>query len=402
MFSWFTNKHSVDTDEAKVDSLLSRGVEEVIHYDELKKKLLSGKRLRIKFGIDPTSAHLHLGRAVPLLKLRDFQDLGHQVVLVVGDKTGLIGDTSDKESERPMLGARDVAKNMETYAQQAGALLDMNRAEVRRNSEWLNALTYNDIGEHANQFSVADFIARDNIRRRLEAGKRVSLREVLYPLMQGYDSVALQADVEIGGTDQRFNLLAGRVLQEHAGQVPQNVLTVPLIEGTDGRKMSSSWGNTINLTDAPNEMYAKIMKVDDALIEKYFIQLTRIPSTQILDLLNTEVTHPRDAKMQLAHEITAIMHSPEEAGAAQNAFAHTVQGGEAPADIQAAQVSSGELLVEVLLRESIVASKADFKRLVQAGAVTHTDSGEKVTEPQATAKEGTYKIGKHRFLRIQQ
>ena len=401
MFQWFTNKHPVDTDEAKIDSLLTRGVDEVIHYDELKKKLLSGKQLRIKFGIDPTSPHLHLGRAVPLLKLRDFQDLGHHIVLVVGDETGVIGDTSDKESERPMLTARDVAKNMVTYAQQAGLVLDMSLVEVRKNSEWLGALTYSEIGDHANQFSVADFIARDNIKRRLDEGKRVSLREVLYPLMQGYDSVALQADVELGGTDQRFNLLAGRVLQQHLGQESQNILTVPLIEGTDGRKMSSSWGNTITLTDSPADMYAKIMKVDDNLMETYFTQLTRIPLEEIEQLMNANTTHPRDAKMHLAHDVTARIHSKEEAQAAQDVFTKTVQQGEVPEDMQTLTARDGELLVDVLVRESIVASKTEFKRLVQAGAVTHTQTGAKITDTQTPAQGGVYKVGKHRFVKLQ-
>jgi tyrosyl-tRNA synthetase len=207
---------AINTNQQKIEELLSRGVEEVIHQESLKKKLESGKQLRVKLGIDPTSPHLHLGRAIPLLKLKDFQELGHQVVFIVGDFTGVIGDTSDKDSERPMLTKEVIEENMKEYVRQAGKIIDVDKAEIHYNSEWLEKLTYREIGEQADQFSVAEFIARDNIRRRLDAGTRVSLREMLYPLMQGYDSVVVNADVEIGGFDQLFNLKAGRYIQKLA------------------------------------------------------------------------------------------------------------------------------------------------------------------------------------------
>ena len=237
--------------------------------------------MRIKFGIDPTSPALHIGRAVILLKLKDFQDLGHIVVIIVGDTTGVIGDTSDKESERPQISEERLKENSKTYFEQVGKVLDINTVEKHFNSEWLSKLTYNEIGEHADQFSVADFIARENIKKRLDGGKRVSLREVLYPLLQGYDSVATKADVEIGGNDQWFNLLAGRKLQVHFNQKPQDIITMNLILGTDGRKMSSSWGNTINIFDKPEEMYGKIMSGGDDIIIPYFISCTRIPIKEI-------------------------------------------------------------------------------------------------------------------------
>ncbi|MCA9353201.1 tyrosine--tRNA ligase, partial [Patescibacteria group bacterium] len=212
---------AIINDEQKIDEVLTRGVEEVIHKDDLKKKLLSGKRLRIKLGIEPTGPNIHIGHAVTLLKLRDFQQLGHQVVLIIGDATGVIGDTSDKDSERPMVTRTEVVENKKTFIEQASKLLAIKDVEIHHNSEWLDTLTFSEIGEQANQFSIAEFIARDNIKRRLDAGKRVSLRETLYPLMQGYDSVAVKADVELGGVDQRFNLLAGRTLQQYYGQEPQ-------------------------------------------------------------------------------------------------------------------------------------------------------------------------------------
>jgi len=403
MFTWMQKKPLINTDERAIEELLTRGVDEVIHYESLKKKLLSGKRLRIKLGIEPTSPNLHLGRVVPLLKLRDFQKLGHQIVLLVGDSTGVIGDTSDKESERPMLTKEQVEKNMSTYFQQAGAVLDMSQVETHYNSEWLSKLTYDEIGDHANVFSVADFIARDNIKRRLDAGKRVSLREMLYPLMQGYDSVALKADVELGGTDQRFNLLAGRTLQEHFGQERQNVVMTSLIAGTDGRKMSSSWGNTVNLTEEPTEMYAKIMSTNDEVMPMYFTNLTRLPMdevTTIISELEKGTRNPRDTKMYLAHTITVMMHSESAADNAQEAFVAAFQKGEAPDDVPAVSATSGELLVEVLLREKIVTSKTDFRRLVTAGAVMNKTTDEKVTEVDSLASPGVYKIGKHRFIEV--
>lgn len=403
MFLKFLKQSPVDTDERKIEELLTRGVEEVIHRDSLRKKLLSGERLRVKLGIDPTSPSLHLGRAVPLLKLRDFQTLGHQVVLIIGDGTGVIGDTSDKDSERPMLTEADVRKNMQTYFKQAGMILDMSRVEQHRNSKWLHKLTYDEIGVHANQFSVSDFIARDNIKRRLDGGKRVSLREVLYPLMQGYDSVAVRADVELGGTDQRFNLLAGRTLQEYFKQQPQDVLMTPLIEGTDGRKMSSSWGNTINLNDSPADVYAKVMKVHDELIITYFTQLTRVPMEEIKILeegLKTNTLHPRDVKMQLAKTIVALLHSRAVAQAAERTFVQTFQKGDLPDDVRKVVGGKGTLLVDVLLREQLVASKSDFRRLVREGAIVNKTTNEKVGDDAVDALPGVYKIGKHRFIEV--
>ncbi|MDP4020793.1 MAG: tyrosine--tRNA ligase, partial [Candidatus Adlerbacteria bacterium] len=321
----FSRTSTVNTDEKLIDELLTRGVAEVVGKDELRRKLVSGQRLRVKLGIDPTSPNLHLGRSVPLLKMQDFQKLGHHVVLIVGDFTGVIGDTSDKDSERPMLQKDTIEKNKKNYFEQIGKLIDIQTAELRYNSEWLEPLTYREIGEHADQFSVSDFIARDNVRRRLDEGKRVSLREVLYPLMQGYDSVAVKADVELGGVDQRFNLLAGRTLQEHFGQPPQQVvMTTFPIEGPDGRKMSSSWGNTINFNDSPETMYGRIMSIRDELVEKYFTLLTRVSVPEVQEILRG---HPRDAKKRLAKEIVTLYHGPD---AAEKAAAGFMKPDDAP------------------------------------------------------------------------
>ena len=403
MFSWLNTKPHISTDEEAVDALLTRGVSEVIQHESLKKKLTSGKQLRIKLGIDPTSPNIHLGRAVLLLKLRDFQQLGHHIILIVGDGTGVIGDTSDKESERPMLTTTQVQENMCSYFDQAGKVLDMRRVESVYNSSWLNKLNYEDIGEHADQFSVADFIARDNIKRRLDAGKRVSLREVLYPLMQGYDSVAVRADIELGGNDQRFNLLAGRPLQQHFGQEPQDILLMNLIDGLDGRKMSSSWGNTINVTEAPREMYAQVMSARDDVIISYFTHVTRVPMEEVEKLeqeLASGSVNPRDAKMQLAREIVALFHNEDSALDAERAFVATFQKGTIPDDTPTGTAKTGELLVEVLLREGIVDSKSDFRRLVDAGAIVDKENDKKVSTHDEKVTETTYKVGKHRFIRI--
>jgi len=394
-----------EPDVQKIEELLNRGVDEVIGDDALRASLEAGKKLTIKLGVDPTSPHLHLGRTVPLLKLRDFQELGHNIVFVVGDFTGVIGDTSDKESERPMLDEETIETNKERYFKQVGMLVDLDKAEFRYNSEWLGTLTYKEVGEHANQFSVADFIARDNIKRRLDAGKRVSLREVLYPLMQGYDSVELKADVEVGGSDQRFNMLAGRTLQEHFNQAPQAVITNPLIAGTDGRKMSSSWGNTINLTDEPNDMYGKVMRVHDNLIIEYFTLLTRVPLGDVEQLragLEHGDLHPRDVKMQLAHAIVSLYHGDTVADEAQHVFQHVFQEQQIPDDIPEVSVASGTALVEVLMDAGVVASKSEWRRLVEGGAVKGVgDATAVVSDTTCVVTEpSTYKIGKRRFVRI--
>jgi len=364
------------TEEKIINEILTRGVKEVIESDKLKDDLLSGRELRVKAGIDPTSPNIHIGRAVSIMKLRDFQQLGHQVVLIVGDFTGVIGDTSDKESERPMLSKETVKENMKNYLEQAGKILDLQRVEVRYNSEWLSGLGYEDIGNQANQFSLADFIARDNIKKRLDSGKRVSLREVLYPLMQGYDSVEVRADVEIGGNDQRFNLLAGRTLQQAYKQKPQNFIMTELILGTDGRKMSSSWGNTINLNDDARTMFGKIMSIPDELIINYFINCTRVNMNEIEQIeikLKEEKLNPRDAKLDLAFAITELYYNKEEANTEKDFFIKTFSQREIPTDLKEIKVGEDKQTVLEILRKTdpeIAKSNSEFRRLLEQKAVS--------------------------------
>ncbi len=389
----------VNTDPVKINELITRGVSEVIHGESLRKKLESGKKLRIKLGVDPTSPNIHLGRSIPILKLKDFQELGHQIVFIVGDFTGVIGDTSDKESERPMLTREVIEENKRTYLEQVGKILDVSLVEFRHNSEWLGSLTYREIGEHADQFSVADFIARENIEKRLTEGKRVSLREILYPLMQGYDSVAVKADVELGGTDQRFNLLAGRSLQEHFGQEAQDIIMGPIINGTDGRKMSSSWGNTITLTMEPNDMYGKVMSLVDAEIVNYFRLCTRVPleEIQVRETALGNGANPKEAKMALAKEIVRMYHGEEAAHGAEQNFVETFQKGGVPEDILEIKAP----YIEALLAQGIVASKTELRRLLDEGGVRNAETGEKYdTLPESVTEPLTLKLGKRRFVRL--
>jgi tyrosyl-tRNA synthetase len=265
---------NIDTNPEKIEEILSRGVEDCFVKEDLKKDLLSGRQLRIKFGIDPTGPKIHIGRAIPLRKLRQFQLLGHQIVLIIGDFTAQIGDPSDKLSKRPMLTRELIEENMRDYKAQIGKIIDIDKVEFVYNSDWLRPLGFQEICELAESFTVQQMVARRNFAERIENGEEVSLRELMYPLMQGYDSVAINADVEIGGFDQLFTLKAGRYIQKHYGKKEQNVLTIQMLEGTDGRKMSTSWGNIITVVDEPNDMYGKIMSLKDELIIKYFTLTT--------------------------------------------------------------------------------------------------------------------------------
>lgn len=390
------------------DEILTRGVDEVIDKANLEKKLASGKKLRIKLGIDPTSPNLHLGRAIPLLKLRDFQNAGHKIVLIIGDFTGVIGDTSDKDSERPMLDEKVIKKNMKTYVKQVEKILDIKKCEIRHNSEWLKKLNYFEIGRQAENFSLNEFISRENIKKRLDEGKRISLRELFYPLMQGYDSVAIKADVEIGGTDQRFNLLAGRQLQRFYKQEPQDIITNPLIEGLDGRKMSSSWGNTVNLFDPAGEMFGKIMSLKDEFIIKYFTLATRVEMQKISEYEKEIASgkNPRDVKAILAKEIVRMYHGEKEAEKAEEEFNKIFRDKELPSDMQIFKAGRKNYLVLDLLCDTKLApSKSGARRLVEQNAVEIITGGktEKITDWKKEIileDESVVKVGSRRFVKI--
>lgn len=390
-------------DTKTVNELFTRGVAGVIGKEGLEAKLKSGKKIRVKLGIDPTSPNIHLGRAAVLLKLRDFQKLGHKIVFIIGDFTGVIGDTSDKESERPMLTPPEVKNNMKTYIAQAAKIIDVKKAEIKKNSTWLRKLRYADIGKQADAFSVSDFIARDNIRRRLTKGMRVSLRELLYPLMQGYDSIMVRADLEIGGTDQLFNMLAGRTMQEKEGHPPQAVMTLDILSGTDGRKMSSSWGNTINVTDEAADMYGKIMSLPDDSIVSYLTSLTRIPADEIDKIkqgLMVSAVHPRDVKMRLAREIATLYHGEKKAREAEDTFVRTFQKKEIPEAIQEHKLTTGETFGNIFIVSGCASSMSAAQRLADGNAIKDLGTKEIITDMRAPAKKGIFKIGKRQFLKI--
>jgi len=384
----------------QIKQLMTRGVEEIIDEKNLINKLSSGKTLRIKLGIDPTSKNIHLGRTIPLLKLRDFQEIGHKIILIIGDFTGLIGDTSDKDSERPMLSEEVVNENLKSYISQAAKIININETEIRYNSEWLSKLAYKEIGRQADIFSLNEFISRENISKRLDTGKRISLRELLYPLMQGYDSVQIQADVELGGTDQRFNLLTGRNLQKLYGQEPQDIMTNTIIEGLDGRKMSSSFGNTVNLFDSPNDMFGKIMSMKDDFIVKYFTLLTRID----LDIINGYDTdmkagkNPRDYKILLAHEIVRMYHSENDAQSAEEYFTKTISNKEIPDEITAFKPSKYDIFT-ILTESGLSTSNSDVRRLIEQGGIKI--NGTVITDKNQTLSPGDIiQKGKIRFLKL--
>ncbi len=386
----------VTTDEKKIDEILARGVEDIFIKEDLKKKLLSGKVLRVKFGIDPTGPKIHLGRAIPLRKLRQFQDLGHKAVLIVGDFTALIGDPSDKLEKRPMLTEKQIKENMKSYAKQLGMIIDLKKAEFKYNSTWLKKLGFKEISNLAESFSLQQMSNRRNFKDRLDKNEEISLREFLYPLMQGYDSVAVKSDVEIGGFDQLFNLKAGRIIQKHYNMPQQDVLTLKMLEGTDGRKMSTSWGNVITIIDEPNDMFGKIMSIKDDLISKYFLLCTDIQGAEI-----PKSENPRDSKMKLAYEIVKIYHGEKKAREAQENFINTFQKKEIPESIAEIQSETGELLSEVLVKNKILTSKGEWRRLVLENAIHDLDKNQHITDQNIkTTANITLRIGKKRFVKI--
>ena len=398
-----SNKSTVNIEEKAINELMTRGVEDVFVKESLETKLRSGKQLRVKLGFDPTGGKIHIGRAVILWKLKAFQDLGHQIIFLVGDFTAKIGDPSDKLEKRPMLTDEAIQENLKNYKAQVGKVIAVSRAEFRFNSEWLSKLGFAEIAELAESFSVPQMSNRRNFKERLEKGGEVSLREFLYPLMQGYDSYALKADVEIGGFDQLFNLKAGRIIQKHYGQLEQDILITSMVEGTDGRKMSTSWGNVINIVDEPSDMFGKVMSLKDELIEKYFLLCTDVSILEAkavkADLLAGK--NPRDLKLSLAEKITARYHGNEKATAAKNQFLSVFSSGKLPENIKEVLVSADELLGDILLREKLVASKSEFRRLVSEGAVSDPTTKEKITDPFfKISKNFTVRVGPLRYLKI--
>ena len=370
-----------DKREEMIADLLTRNVDQTVDLDFIKEKLNKGESLHVKLGIDPTSPHIHLGRAVVLRKLRAFQDLGARVTFIIGDFTGTIGDSSDKNAERPMIDQDTVNKNLETYIDQTLLILDKDEKKltIRKNSEWLSKLSYNEVCAQADAFSVNDFIKRDVIARRLESGGRVSLREMLYPMMQGYDSVAINADVEIGGTDQWFNLLAGRTMQKlyrENGKLDrkneQAIMTMKLRMGLDGRKMSSSYGNGIFLTDTAENMYGKAMTINDDIMMDGFEGFTQMPIDQISTLQDrlNKGENPKTIKEILAFEITKLYHGEEGARKGEEAFKNISLG--KPSEISEFKINNKSML-DALIELNFANSKSNARALIEGGGVKVND-----------------------------
>ena len=394
---------SVNHINMNIEELLTRGVQDIVPKKGLIEKLRKGKKLRVYLGIDPTSTNIHLGNAVPLRKLRDFMNAGHEVIFLVGSFTALIGDTSDKDAMRKPMTPAEIEHNFHTYKEQASKILDFSRAKIMYNGDWLSKLTFQNIVELAQNFTVQQMIERDMYQKRLKENKPIGLHEFLYPLMQGYDSVHLEVDLEIGGNDQLFNMLAGRTLLNIYKNKEKFVLTTPLIEGTDGRKMSKTYMNTINITDEPKEMYGKVMSMTDDLIVKYMILCTDMPMKEIdeIDKGLKAGDNPRDAKMRLAREIVGLYYTKEHGDLAEQEFINIFKKGGLPDEIPELELRGERNIIDLLELCKLVDSRADAKRLISQGGVKVDDK--KIDDPNKTVhlKKGMIiQVGKRKFAKI--
>ncbi|WP_425394357.1 tyrosine--tRNA ligase [Chloroflexus islandicus] len=387
-----------------VSELLSRGVAEVIVESELRARLQSGTPLRLKQGFDPTKPDMHIGHAVGLRKLRAFQELGHQVVLIVGDWTAQIGDPSGRDETRTRLSAAEVRANAETYMEQFFRVVDRQRTEVRWQSEWFGQFTLENALDLAGRFTLAQMLSHETFRKRYETGAPLTILELMYPMLQAYDSVAIKADVEFGGTDQKFNILAGRELMAQLGMTPQQVFLVPLIPGTDGRKMSKTFNNTVDIRMPPAEMYGRIMSMSDEVLPLYFEVLTDVPMAEVHEMKTAMAAgqvNPRDLKMRLAREIVAQFHDPAAAAAAEAAFIRQFVERELPEDIPNFALEAPAGIVEVLVAAGLAPSKSEARRLIDGGGVRV--DGERVDGYTLTLNPGAnvvVQVGRRKFVRV--
>ncbi len=396
--------------EKPIDNVMAelrRGVEEIIPEEELIARLKGGRPLRVKVGFDPTAPDLHLGHTVVVNKMRQFQDFGHEIIFLIGDFTGMIGDPSGKSTTRPPLSRDEIEQNAVTYREQVFKILDPKKTRIEFNSVWGNELGAEGLIRLAARYTVARILERDDFSTRYRNGEPIAIHEFLYPLMQGYDSVALEADVELGGTDQKFNLLVGRELQKQYGQAPQIVLTMPLLEGLDGvQKMSKSLGNYVGITEPPDEMFGKLMSISDDLMWRYFdlLSLRNVSELEQLKMDAAEGMNPRDIKYMLAGEIVERFHSASDARSAKEEFVNRFQKGAMPASIVEKVVSSSgeEMPIATVIKEAgLVASTSEALRMLEQGAVRI--DGERVTDRDkkiGAGDAGIFQVGKRRFARI--
>lgn len=389
----------------EIQDLLTRGVSDVVKRKDLLEKLKSGKKLRIKHGVDPTTRDLQLGYAVVYEKLRKFQELGHTIVFLIGGFTARFGDPTDKNQARNMRTKKEVDAIAAEYVQQLAPILDLDKIEVRNNSDWWDKTSAEGLLRIMSEFSVAQMLERDMFQERMAAGKGIGLHEIVYPVLQGYDSVELDSDLTVIGTDQTFNELQARPLQERRGRAggAQDIVAMRMLPGLDGHmKMSQSLGNYIAFRDTPADMYGKIMSIPDELIFEYFECVTRVSMTEIAELRRemSGGANPRDFKMRLGREVVAIYHSAEEAKAAEEAFVSQFSKGEMPDDMPEARVAGGEKVVDVMVAHGLASSKSDARRLIEGGGVKI--DGEKISDVEGAlpSKDCVLQAGKRKFLRV--
>jgi tyrosyl-tRNA synthetase len=391
--------------EAAIQKLLHRGVAEVIVREDLEQKLRGDKQLRIKLGVDPTRPDIHLGHYVAFRKLREFQNLGHKVVIIIGDWTARIGDPSGRSVQRQMMTEEEVRYNAQTYLDQLSKVIDVDAAEVVWQSEWFGAFTLEDVIRLTAKYTVAQMLTREDFQNRYEGGSPIAITELLYPLMQAYDSVAIRSDVEMGGTDQTFNLLVGRDIQRESGQEPQNIFTVPILVGTDGhQKMSKSLDNYVAVNDSPEDMYGKIMSIPDEPIEEYYRLLTDVTEDEIAKMVADAASgavNPRDIKARLAKMIVTDLHSAEAAERAESAFDSVYRQHQLPEDMPEVQIADGAGLLAVLRASGVATSNREARRLVEQGGIRL--DGERVTDPEAPVNISApivLQAGRRRFVRL--
>ena len=370
---------------------------------ELRERLEEDRPLQVYAGFDPTSVDLHLGHTLPMRKLRQFQDFGHDVTFLIGNFTGLVGDPSDKDKGRPMLSAEDLAENGRTYAEQAFRILDAERTTVKYNADWLGELTFADVLRLTSKFTVAQFLERDNFSKRWQNHDAIYLSEFMYAVMQAYDAVMLETDVQIGGSDQLFNLMAGRTLQRDAGQRPQIVITLPILVGTDGhQRMSKSTGNSIGINEPNNDMYGKVMSLPDEVVLDFFTLVTPVPPDEVRSIgeaVEGGALPPMEAKKRLAREIVSVFSDDEAAAAAESYFEATIQRQETPDEMPEHEVEGEQPLHRVLTAAELASSGGEVRRLVSQGAVSV--NGERVSEFTMAVQAGDeIRVGRHRFIRL--
>ena len=391
------------------EDVLNRGVEEIIVRSEFLDRLNSGQKMRLKMGFDPSAPDIHVGHAVGLRKLRQLQEMGHQVVLIVGDWTAQIGDPSGRSETRKMLGIEEVHANAQTYLDQFFKIVDKDRTEIRWQSEWFGPFTLTNVIELTSKFTVAQILAREDFAKRFGENQPISITELLYPLLQGYDSVAIESDVEFGGTDQKFNLLVGRELQQMRGMKPQQCFIMPLLPGTDGvQKMSKSLGNYIGIDEPAQEIFGKVMSIPDSMILPYYDWLTDTPTFEIKEIeksLNSMSVNPIELKKTVAHKLVSDFHDSKAASLAQEFFEKTVQGGEIPNDIPEYTVPSGEdavnlRLSNLLVDSGLTNSTGEARRLIDQGAVKINDVAVTKNENVADLDKGILRAGRRRYLKL--